>query len=49
MKYWEDRSIERHKVRLIAKGYTETYEANYSGTSVLIVRIKYYQNLVCHW
>ena len=32
LKYNADGTIDRHKVKLVAKGFTETYGINYSKT-----------------
>ncbi|WKA00376.1 hypothetical protein VitviT2T_018734 [Vitis vinifera] len=39
VKYKADVSIERFKARLIAKGYTQTYEINYTETFALVAKI----------
>ena len=39
MKYKANGSIERYKLRLVAKGYTQTYEIHYTKTFALIAKI----------
>lgn len=39
MKYKIDGNIEQFKVRLVAKGYTQTYEIDYIRTFALVAKI----------
>ena len=39
MKYKVDGSIERYKARVVAKGYTQTYEIDYTKTFAYVAKI----------
>ena len=39
MKFKVDGKIERYKVRLVAKGYTQTYELDYKETFTLVAKM----------
>lgn len=38
LKYKTDGSIERHKTKLVARGFTQTYGIDYQETFVLLLR-----------
>lgn len=38
LKYKSDGSIERHKTKLVARGFTQTYGIDYQETFVLLLR-----------
>ena len=46
MKYKEDGAIERFKVRLVAKGYTQTYGIKYIETFARVAKINIVQVLL---
>ena len=39
IKYKDDGSIERYKTKLVAKGYTQTYEIDYQETFELVAKM----------
>ena len=39
IKYKDDASIERYKTKLVAKGYTQTYEIDYQETFELVAKM----------
>lgn len=45
VKYKADGLVEKYKVCLVAKGFTQTYGIDYEEAFVLVVEMKLYQGL----
>lgn len=45
VKYRADETLERYKVRLVIKGYAQTYEVDYQETFALVVKMNSFKVL----
>ena len=46
LKYKTDRSLKRHKSRLVVKGYTQTYGVNYQETFAVVTKMNTIRTLL---